>query len=67
MLRLGRNTSKRLTFIMPVKLLDKISKQGIQNTDIKILLNKVFHHQFDVFSEFEVTAKAFYIPFNLCM
>ena len=34
------------------KLLERISKQGSQKWDIKILLSKIFGRHFDVFSTF---------------
>ena len=65
-IRLARSTSGSLTFIMLVnKLMEIISKQGIQKKDIKILLNKIFGHCFEVFSKFAVTPKEFQILFKL--
>ena len=49
-LHLARNTSDHFTIIMLVdKLLNRISKQGSQKMDIKILLNKIFDCHFEAF------------------
>ena len=65
-LRLARNNSDRITFIMLVyELLGAVSKQGRQKRDIMILLNKIFGRHFEVSSKFAAAAKGLHIIFKL--
>ena len=41
-----------------------MSKQEIRNREIKILLNKILDHHFEVFNKFAATSNSFYILFH---